>query len=111
MITTLNNDLLSGMIKEKRGSRGLREVSKEIGNVSPSTLSRIENGKVPDVDTFIKICKWLKKSTETFVINHTIEQKASSKEQIVAHLRAEKELEPKTVKMLVQMIELAYNQK
>lgn len=35
------------------------EVKKQIG-VSKSTLSRIENGSTPDLDTFGKICGWLK---------------------------------------------------
>lgn len=45
-------------IKEKRGDRGLREVANEIG-ISHATLSRIENGKLPDIETFKKICEWL----------------------------------------------------
>ena len=36
----------------------MREAAKEIG-VSPATLSRVENGKVPDLDTFGKVCAWL----------------------------------------------------
>jgi transcriptional regulator with XRE-family HTH domain len=30
----------------------------EIG-VSPATLSRIEHGRVPDLDTLRKVCAWL----------------------------------------------------
>src|SRR5437879_2196420 len=46
-------------ILDKRGDRGLREVAKEIG-ISPATLSRVERGHVPDLDTFSRICRWLK---------------------------------------------------
>lgn len=49
---------LSILVKVKRESQSLREASKLIG-ISPATLSRIENGKVPDLDTFSKLCKWL----------------------------------------------------
>jgi transcriptional regulator with XRE-family HTH domain len=49
---------LAFQIKEKRGDRGLREVANEIG-ISHATLSRIENGKLPDIETFKKICEWL----------------------------------------------------
>lgn len=108
MATTLNSDLLAGMIKEKRGKRGLREISLEIGGVSPATLSRIEQGKIPDVDTFIKLCKWLETSTDTFIVDHSNSELKSNKEHIVAHLRAEKELEPSTIQMLLKMIEMAY---
>jgi len=107
----LNSDLLSGMIKEKRGEKGLRDTAVEIGGVSPATISRIEQGKIPDVDTFIKICKWLETSTDTFIINNKSNKEKSNKERIVAHLRAEKELEKSTVNMLLKMIDLAYENK
>lgn len=111
MATTLNSDLLAGMIKEKRGEKGLREISTEIGGVSPATLSRIEKGKIPDVDTFIKLCKWLETATDTFIINHTNTELKSNQEHIVAHLRADKELPPSTVQALLKMIDIAYANK
>ena len=43
---------------EQRGDRGVREVAKEIGT-SPATLSRVERGHLPDLETFGKICRWL----------------------------------------------------
>lgn len=107
----LNSDLLAGMIKEKRGDKGLRETAIEIGNVSPATISRIEKGKIPDVDTFIRICKWLETSTDTFIINSISNKESSNKDRIVAHLRAEKELEKSTISMLLKMIDLAYENK
>lgn len=39
---------------------GLREASKEIG-VSAATLSRLENNKTIDIETFAKVIKWLDK--------------------------------------------------
>ena len=47
-----------------RRTKGLRAVAKEIG-VSPTTLSRIENGKLPDLSTYFKICNWMKVDAET----------------------------------------------
>lgn len=108
MVTTLNSDLLAGMLKDKRGKRGLREVSTEIGGVSTATLSRIEQGKIPDVDTFIKLCKWLETPTDTFIVDHANVEIKSNKDHIVAHLKAEKELESSTIQMLLKMIDLAY---
>jgi transcriptional regulator with XRE-family HTH domain len=43
---------------EQRGDRGVREVAKEIGT-SPATLSRVERGHLPDLETFGRICRWL----------------------------------------------------
>jgi transcriptional regulator with XRE-family HTH domain len=111
MATTLNSDLLAGMIKEKRGEKGLREAASEIGDVSAATLSRIEQGKLPDVGTFIRICKWLGKPTDTFIDNPVEAREQSNKDRIVAHLRADRELEPSTIKMLLKMIDMAYSTK
>lgn len=49
---------LGVMVRDKRGTRKLREVAKEIG-ISPATLMRVESGRIPDVTTFGKICHWL----------------------------------------------------
>jgi transcriptional regulator with XRE-family HTH domain len=112
MESTLNTDLLAGMLKSKRGDKGLRAIADEIGGVSFATLSRIEQGKVPDVDTFIRICKWLNVTTDTFILGNSKKTKpVSSKEQVVAHLRADRELSRDTVNMLVKMIDMAYNTK
>lgn len=109
MATTLNSILLAGMVKEKRGKKVLREVAAEIGGVSSATLSRIEQGKIPDVDTFIKLCKWLEASTDTFIVNHTSTVTKTNRDHIVAHLRADRTLPASTVQMLLQMIDMAYN--
>jgi transcriptional regulator with XRE-family HTH domain len=108
MSTQLNTNLLASMIKTKRGSKGLRKIAEEIEGVSASTLSRIEQGKVPDVDTFIKLCSWLGVSADTFSY-HKSEEKKLDKQGIIAHLRAEKELDPDQVDIIVKMIDLAYN--
>jgi len=49
---------LGRKLVDARGPRGIRLVSKEIG-VSPATLSRVERGHLPDLETFTKICRWL----------------------------------------------------
>ena len=108
MSAELNTDLLASMIKTKRGTSGLRAIVEEIGGLSASTLSRIEQGKVPDVDTFLKLCKWLEVSTDTFS-NVKAENQELSKQAIIAHLKAEKELDPDQVDIIVKMINLAYN--
>jgi transcriptional regulator with XRE-family HTH domain len=45
-------------VAEKREDRGIRQVAKEIG-ISPATLSRVEHGNLPDLETFGKVCRWL----------------------------------------------------
>lgn len=104
---SINIDALSKMIKSKRGGRGLREVAKEIGGISVSTLSRVENGNVPDIDSYLTLCKWLEVSIDFF----TTPQKGpeSKKQMVVANLRADKTLPKDISEALIQMINLAYN--
>jgi transcriptional regulator with XRE-family HTH domain len=49
---------LAERILQNRAGKGVRETAKEVG-VSPATLSRVENKKIPDLETFGKICAWL----------------------------------------------------
>lgn len=101
---SINTGTLSEMMKSKRGNRGLREVAKEIG-VSVSTLSRVENGNLPDIDSYTKICSWLEVSIDFFAEN----TKPNSKRQlVVANLRADKTLPKETAEALIKMINLAY---
>lgn len=51
------NDL-APLVLRKRGNMGVRAAAMEIG-VSPTTLTRVEKGNIPDVKTLNKICKWL----------------------------------------------------
>ena len=108
MANPLNTKKLSEMLRTKRGSKGLRDASKEIGNVSPSTLSRIEQGNLPDTDTFLRLCRWLEVSPDFFTVNSASEEPVQN--IIKAHLRADRTLPKETINALIQMINLAYEQ-
>jgi transcriptional regulator with XRE-family HTH domain len=54
----ISQKTLGTLLQQKRGSMGIRAAAGEIG-VSPATLSRIENGRLPDLDTLRKVCRWL----------------------------------------------------
>ena len=58
-MSTIDISSLSKLIIQKRGTKGMREISNSIG-ISPATLSRVERGRIPDLQTFAKICNWLK---------------------------------------------------
>ena len=49
MPSFLDTHKLATMVRTKRGSRGLRATASGIGEISASTLSRVENGKAPDM--------------------------------------------------------------
>lgn len=107
---------LGVLLRARRGTRSLRAIAQEIGGVSASTLSRIEQGKVPDLDTFRRLCGWLGISTDRFMtgpkrgedVRSQLGSKPSNADVVVAHLRADRTLSPETVEALVTMIRLAY---
>ena len=102
---SININALSKMIKSKRSDRGLREAANDIG-ISVSTLSRVENGNLPDIDSYMKLCKWLEVSIEFFTSPQ--KSKDSKKQVVVANLRADKTLPKDVAEALIKMINLAY---
>ncbi|WP_208300367.1 helix-turn-helix domain-containing protein [Prosthecobacter fusiformis] len=94
------------MLRARRGTRGLRSVAQEIGEISASTLSRIEQGGVPDLETYLRITKWLGIQTEHQGLSGAGE--TATPELIEAHFRAEKVLPPDTIQALSDMIRQAY---
>jgi len=51
-------DDLAPLVLRKRGNMGVRAAAREIG-ISPTTLTRIEKGDLPDTATLKKVCEWL----------------------------------------------------
>lgn len=96
---------LGPMLKEKREGRGIREIAKEIG-ISPATLSRVENGKEPDLDTFRKICQWLRVDPNEVLGYKTmkVDDNTARDNTVYAHLRADRNLDRDTIQALAEMI-------
>lgn len=115
MSSEINIRELAAMMRARRGKRGLRLVAEEIGGVSASTLSRVEQGKLPDLATYLRICRWLGVAPERFTDMNTSSgmdlspADASTARIIAAHLRADRTLDPKTAEALITMIQLAYS--
>ena len=104
---------LGALVRKKRGERKLREVARDIG-IGPATLMRVENGRIPDIETFGKLCKWLGVDPGSFLGFDTQEASGSSQMtspdtpiSLSAHFRADQTPEPATVSALAQMILLA----
>lgn len=104
---------LGTMVREKRGTRKLREVAKEIG-IGAATLMRVENGRIPDVTTFGKLCIWLGIKPGLFLgFDETnsprteILSSAHDERTVAAHLRADQLPLPETAQALATMILLA----
>lgn len=99
-------------LREKRQllGIGIREAAGQIG-ISQATLSRIEVGKMPDLDTFTKLCDWLEVDPNTILGAKkpaaSVMGFSDATGQIFAHLRAKKTMNPDTTLHLAKLIEAA----
>ena len=93
------------LVRERRGVKGIREVATEIG-ISYATLSRVENGKLPDLQTFSKICTWLELDPGEILGCGNKTKPSQSKEgaTALAHFRADKDLTPNTLQALTEIV-------
>ena len=103
----LDIERLASLVRKKRGSRGLRETAAEIGNVSPSTLSRVESGKMPDMETLLFLCNWLEVPPAK-LFRTTQEDQLDTPEAIAIQLRADKNLDPAIANALASLVKAAY---
>ena len=93
-------------VKNYRGNKTLRIVAKE-ASVSAATMMRVESGRVPDVETFAKLCKWMGKDPKTYL---GFEGTASSQggspkmETIGVHMKVDAQSQEETVRALARMI-------
>jgi transcriptional regulator with XRE-family HTH domain len=104
-MANLSLSSLGTMLKEKRKTRNIREVAAEMG-ISSATLSRIENGKIPDLKTFSKICTWMKiDPSEILGCKYAIGlEKQLKNSTVLVHMRADKDLDKDTIQALTEMI-------
>jgi transcriptional regulator with XRE-family HTH domain len=98
---------LGAMLRDRRGSRGIREVAQEIG-VSAATLTRVEGGRLPDLATFQKMCFWLKVNPAE-ILGLPVEKTTASPDTVVAavHLRADQTLPESAATDLARLILVA----
>lgn len=99
-MSALTLQTLGIRVLEKRGSRGVRETALEIG-ISHSTLSRIERGFLPDLETFSKICKWLKIDPSDVL---GVSKPESPNQTVSVHFRKDLAITPTTAEALAQAI-------
>lgn len=115
MSQEINVKALAEAIVRHREAKKLtvRAAALEIEDVSSSTLSRIERENLPDLDSYMRICRWLAVDPAHFAISPsgrrtTEEESPLQKEDIITHLRADQLLSKQTREALITMIEVAY---
>lgn len=98
-------------LDNERKSRGLnwKAVARE-ANVSPSTLTRLGQGRRPDVDSFSKLCGWGGFDPEQFFTAQRRQQEGGFLTNLPTYLRADPNLDDHSVEALEAIIGAAYEQ-
>lgn len=91
---------LGRLVAAKRGARGVRAAAAEAG-ISSATFSRIENGNMPDLETFAKICKWLGKDPREFL---GFEREETAPPQAVVQFKKDRTISRDTAVALGELI-------
>lgn len=101
----LSVETLGRKLADKRGAMGIRAAAKAVG-VSPATLSRVERGYLPDLETFAKVCRWLEVSPgEVLGVNSAT---AGTPPEVAVHFKKDSTLPPQTARALAQMVLAAH---
>lgn len=90
------------LVAAKRGSRGVRAAAIE-ADVSPATLSRVENGHMPDLKTFAALCKWIDRDPREF-LGMEVNDDANQRRDAVVHFKKKKTVQAETAKALGELI-------
>jgi transcriptional regulator with XRE-family HTH domain len=100
---------LGVLVRKKRGNNKLRETAKDIG-IGPATLMRVENGRIPDVETFGKLCHWLNVDPGSFLGFQAKPEPGAAEPSLTSisvHCKTDQTPQPATVQALAQMMLLA----
>ncbi len=96
-------------VKQRRGSKGLRDAAKELGT-SPSTLDRIERGAlVPSVEFFLRLCAWMEASPQEFFFSPAAQNgEPGTLEQVEHALRRDGTIDPELAEAIITLLGLLY---
>jgi len=95
----------------ERSARGLnwKQVAAESG-VSASTLTRMAQGRRPDVDGLAALTAWSGLSADDYVVSDRKSPEPTSIAKIATYLRSDKNLSDEAATALADMIKVAYEQ-
>lgn len=97
-------ETLVAQLKGKRGAQGIRVTAEQIG-ISPATLSRVERGNLPDLETFSKICKWVGQDPAVVL---GMRPATEAKPVVRVHFKKEMAISPETANALSELIQAAH---
>jgi transcriptional regulator with XRE-family HTH domain len=99
---------LGHLVQRKRGSMGIRAAAGEIG-ISPATLSRIEHGGVPDLETLRKVCVWLEVDPAGY-LGTSPDRTPAGTTSVQVIFKKDRAVTPQTSRSLGKLIMSAYRQ-
>ena len=91
----------AGAVAARRGTLGVRAAARDAG-ISPATLSRVENGHTPDMETFEKLCNWLGADPSRFL--------SGANTEVVASVQFKKAtaVKPETARALGELVNAVF---
>ena len=103
--------LVAALDAKRRATKlSWRQLAAEAG-VSQSTLTRMQQGKRPDVDTFASLLHWLGMPAENFLADENAGRGSKRPDPLAmvsTYLRGGKEMSPQTLHAIEELIEAAY---
>jgi transcriptional regulator with XRE-family HTH domain len=110
--TTVDVEALYAALDSKRKAQetSWREIAREL-EISPSTFSRMAQGRRPDVDTFATLVGWLGMPAESFMRSTRKEADATTEEPVAmvsSYLRSARNIEPEDAEALEEIFRAAY---
>ena len=100
MLSNPSLETFGALVVTKRGKLGVRATAKKIG-ISPATLCRVENGHLPDLENFRKICHWLKIDPSLIL---GFDTDTANRPIATVHFRKKQTMKLETAEALAQMI-------
>jgi hypothetical protein len=80
----------------------------EQAQVSPSTLTRLAQGKRPDVDSLAALVDWAGFRADDFVVRVHSKTEAEPLAMISTYLRADKNLSPAAAEAIEKVVQATY---
>lgn len=107
--TTVDVDALYAVLDRNRQAVDLswRELAREL-EVSPSTFTRMAQGRRPDVDTFATLLRWLNLPAATFMRPNEHGEEPEPIAMISSYLRSARSIRPEDAAALEEIIQVAY---
>ena len=104
-----DSDAFYRALDAERAARGLtwKDVSRE-AHVSASSLTRMGQGKRPDVDTLAALCSWSGLKLDDFISRESRKEQAEPLALISMQLRGDPSLSPDAADLIDDLVRTSY---